>query len=203
MVPLMHLENAGFSVDICTPTGKPAKLETWAVPAEDKTFLRYFEEKVDAFEKPLSLNRIATKMDSLNYLAVFVPGGHGAMAGLPDNEDVAKLIAWVKENDKFMLTICHGPAALLAGADKYSIYKGYEIVAFPDSIDKSHPYLGYTPGGLPWYVGEKLTEAGLKVINKTPIGHVHKDRKLITGDGPKAANEFGRLITESLLEATQ
>ena len=29
-VPMLHLEQAGFEIDIYTPTGKPAEIEMWA-----------------------------------------------------------------------------------------------------------------------------------------------------------------------------
>ncbi len=50
----------------------------------------------------------ANKMETAtNYIAVFIPGGHGAMLGLPENEDLAKLIYWSHNKDLCMLTICH------------------------------------------------------------------------------------------------
>ena len=36
--------------------------------------------------------------------------------------------------------------------------------------------------------------------NKKANGTCHIDRKLITGDGPKAANAFGKLAATTLLE---
>jgi molecular chaperone Hsp31 and glyoxalase 3 len=36
LLPILHLKNAGFDVDIVTPTGKPVKVEMWAMPQEDK-----------------------------------------------------------------------------------------------------------------------------------------------------------------------
>jgi len=43
---------------------------------------------------------------------------------------------------------------------------------------------------------------GLNIINKKSNGAVHIDRKLVTGDGPQAANAFGRLAATTLLEHT-
>lgn len=36
MVPAMHLKNAGFEIDVVTPTGKPVAVEMWAMPKPDK-----------------------------------------------------------------------------------------------------------------------------------------------------------------------
>jgi D-lactate dehydratase / protein deglycase len=203
LVPMMHLAQAGFGMDICTPTGKDVKLEMWAMPQEDEAVKAFYETKKADLEKPLSLSELMASPDQLqHYIAVFLPGGHGAMLGLPENKDMTQLLAWVKEHDKTMLAICHGPAALLAGVVEGTefLYKDYEMVAFPDRVDKVTPVMGYIPGHMPWYFGEKLIAAGVKIINKAPNGYVHKDRKLITGDSPKAANAFGKLAAESLLE---
>ena len=31
-LPMLHLLNAGFDIDIVTPTGNPVKIEMWAMP---------------------------------------------------------------------------------------------------------------------------------------------------------------------------
>ena len=142
--------------------------------------------------------------DNSNYIAVFTPGGHGAMLGLPENNDLNKLIHWSHEKELFMLSICHGPAALLAAnlnRDKKSfIYNGYKIAAFPDAVDKQTPMIGYMPGHMPWKFGEKLNELGITIINKKADKTCYKDRKLITGASPQAANDFGKLAANTLLE---
>jgi molecular chaperone Hsp31 and glyoxalase 3 len=103
-----------------------------------------------------------------------------------------------------MLAICHGPAALLAANlnnDKDSfIYKGYKIAAFPDSVDKQTPMIGYMPGHMPWKFGEKLNELGVTFINKKADKTCHIDRKLISGASPQAANDFGKLSATELLK---
>lgn len=199
-VPILHLEQAGFEIELCTPTGASVKIEDWAIPSQDEAVMGILKKYESKLEKPLSLAGLVPKLDS-SYVAVFIPGGHGAMLGLPDNKDLGQLIEWADKNDKYMLSICHGPAALLAAAseEKEFVYKDYEIACFPDKMDKITPAIGYMPGQMPWYFGAKLTEQGVKIINSSANGTVHKDRKLVTGDSPKAANAFGKLAAESLL----
>ena len=125
------------------------------------------------------------------------------MLGLPENHDVKKLIQWVVDKDKYMLSICHGPAALLAANlnrehDSF-VYKGYKMAVFPDGVDKLTPLFGYMPGHMPWYFGEKLRELGVEIINNKANGTCYHDRKLITGDSPDAANEFGKMAAEALI----
>ncbi len=206
MLPALHLKNAGFEVDVVTPTGKPAKVEMWAMPEDDKNVQAFYSEFKKKLENPGNLSDFVQNSMNGNtdYVAVFIPGGHGAMLGLPENKDVNKLIHWSHSRDMFMLAICHGPAALLAAnldSDKDSfIYKGYEIAAFPDAADEQGPMIGYTPGAMPWIYGEKLNDLGVTIINQEADNTIHIDRKLISGASPLAANNFGKLAATELLK---
>lgn len=206
LVPMLHLIKAGFEVDVYTATGKPVKIEMWAMPKDDESVQSLYAQYKQQFENPKSLaDFVANSMsDCTDYAGVFIPGGHGAMLGLPENKDLDKLIHWVNDKDLYMMAICHGPAALLAAnldADKDGfIYKGYQIAAFPDAVDKQTPMIGDMPGHMPWKFGEKLKELGVTIINKKADKTCHVDRKLITGAGPLAANEFGKLSANELLK---
>ena len=211
LVPMLHLRNAGFEIDIATPTGAPVQIEMWAMPQEDEAVMGLYADLKDQLEHPQTLTDfVETSMnDTSPYCAIFIPGGHGAMLGLPENVDVGKILNWAHNRGLHTLALCHGPGALLAAnlpeakagqpSDRY-LYKGYEMVVFPDAIDKQTPRIGYLPGPMPWWLGEQLTNLGATIINKKSNGAVHIDRKLVTGDGPKAANAFGRLAATTLLE---
>ena len=205
LLPALHLKNAGFDVDIVTPNGKPVKVEMWAMPEADKNVKAIYSELKNKIEHPGNLSEFVqnSMSDSTNYIAIFIPGGHGAMLGLPDNKDLNRLIHWSHDKNMHMLAICHGPAALLAASlngDKDSfIYNGYKIASFPDAIDAQGPMIGYTPGHMPWIYGERLINLGVTIINEKADNTCHVDRKLITGASPQAANEFGKLAATALL----
>ena len=206
-LPMLHLLAAGFDIDVVTPTGNPVKVEMWAMPENDQDVKNLFNDFAGKFERPGNLSEFVAKRmtDDAPYIGVFIPGGHGAMLGLPDNDDMGKLLRWAHAKDLYTLAICHGPAAILAADensnDKPFIYDGYKIAAFPDAVDKQTPGIGYMPGHMPWYFGEKLTELGVEIINKKADSSCHKDRKLVSGASPKAANDFGRLAAITLLDA--
>lgn len=206
LLPILHLKNAGFEVDVVTPTGKPVVIEQWAMPEDDKHVKAMYSEFKNKLENPGSLSDFVENSmnDSSDYAAIFIPGGHGAMLGLPENKDLNKLINWSYNKDLYTLAICHGPAALLAAnldSDKDSfIYKGYKIASFPDAVDAQGPMIGYTPGKMPWIYGKKLNNLGVTIINKEADNTVNIDRKLITGASPLAANDFGKLAAETLLK---
>ena len=205
-LPMLHLQAAGFEIDIVTPTGAPAIIEDWAMPREDEAVMKLYRDYADAFAKPGSLaDFVANSLtDEAPYVAVYLPGGHGAMLGLPENEDLGKLLRWAHKRDLFTLAICHGPAALLAAGDGPSfIYNGYKIATFPDAVDKQTPMIGYMPGHMPWKLGERLNAVGVEIINSKADATCHVDRRLISGASPKAANAFGRLAAETLLKNMQ
>ncbi len=205
LLPMLHLKNAGFDVDIYTPTGDSVKIEMWAMPQKDENVKKIYSKYKSQFENPRSLSDfVQNKMNEDDeYLAIFIPGGHGAMLGLPENNDLCKLIHWSHGKGLFMLAICHAPASLLAAnldAEQDFLYKGYKMSAFPDSVDKQSPMIGYMPGHMPWKFGERLQNLGVSFVNKKADKTCHIDRKLITGASPQAANNFGKLSATELLK---
>lgn len=204
-LPMLHLMNAGFAIDVVTPTGEPVAIEEWAMPADDADLKKLFRDFADNFQKPISLADFAANImtDDTVYAAVFIPGGHGAMLGLPDNPDLGKVLHWAHNTGLHTLALCHGPAALLAAkSDSGFLYDGYKITAFPDAVDKQTPMIGYLPGAMPWFVCEKLNALGVETINKKADNSTHVDRRLVTGASPQAANKFGRLAATILLKRT-
>ncbi|WP_053991567.1 DJ-1/PfpI family protein [Mangrovimonas sp. TPBH4] len=198
-IPMLHWEAAGFAIDIATPTGDAMALEHWAMPTEDEAVMALYGTYKSKLEKPLNLWELVGQLnDRSPYCAVYFPGGHGVIADLPFSGAVEKLINWTAKHNKHFITICHGPSALLSTGDS-SPYSGYTIAACPDGMDKLLPATGYLPGGMPWFYGEKLNSLGIKIVNKTMNGKVIVDRKLISGDGPKAANELGIVSSKALL----
>ncbi|AIL76833.1 glyoxalase III HchA [Acinetobacter baumannii] len=206
LLPMFHLDNAGFEIDVATLSGNPAKLEMWAMPKQEQVVLDTFQKYADKLKNPLKLADILENVVGENspYAAVFIPGGHGVLAKIPHSIEVKKVLKWAVEQDKFIITLCHGPASLLAAAvdeqpENY-IFKDYQICVFPDSLDKgANIDIGYMPGALPWLVGENLEKLGVEILNKGITGQCHRDRKLLTGDSPLASNNLGKLAAETLL----
>lgn len=198
LLPMYHLDKAGFAFDVATVSGNPLKFEFWAMPSEDAEVKGLFARYHPQFKQPLRLSDVL-KQGLDDYAAIFIPGGHGALIGLPESKDVGAVLEWAAANNRFVISLCHGPAAFLAIGDS-DIYRGYEICAFPDSLDAQTPDIGYMPGHLTWKFGEKLKALGFTILNEGISGAVHRDRKMLTGDSPLAGNALGKLAAEALLE---
>ncbi|WP_309131099.1 glyoxalase III HchA [Brevibacterium sp.] len=202
LLPIHHMAEAGYSIDIATPTGAPAKVEWWAFPRSDDAVNATWNSLAEAFKAPQSLASVAAEgLDK--YAAVFVPGGHGAMNGIPDSRSVQQALDFFLEHDRLIISLCHGPAAFLAaGLDRESNpFSGYSVVAFPDEIDfGANVDIGYLPGEMPWKLGERLGAAGITVTNSDMAGATLRDRNVLTGDSPLAANQLGKDSVAALLE---
>ena len=204
LLPMLHLRNAGFEFEIATPTGKPVVFEMWAFPEKDEYVQDIYNELKFRFDKPLKLSDFITSAFSQPnlYAAVFIPGGHGAMIGIPEDRNVAKILNWAHDNDVFTISLCHGPGAFLSTTldNQEFLYKGYNMAVFPDSVDNKTPMIGYLPGKMPYGLSENLKNLGANLVNTKMDKTVHVDRKLITGASPLASNELGKLATNTLLK---
>ncbi|MCK6942987.1 glyoxalase III HchA [Enterobacter roggenkampii] len=200
LLPLYHLRAAGFDFDVATLSGQMAKFEYWAMPREDERIMPFFRETLSKFRSPQKLSDVVSRLTKDNeYAAVFIPGGHGALIGLPGSEDVANTLRWAMQADRVLISLCHGPAAFLSLRQGDNPLSGYSVCAFPDSADKETPAMGYMPGHLTWYFGESLQKMGMNIVNSDIKGTVHKDRNVLTGDSPFAANALGQLAANELL----
>ncbi len=202
LLPLHHIAEAGYGIDIATPTGSPAKLEWWAFPRSDDAVNTTWTSLAESFKSPMSLAAVlAEGLDK--YAAVFVPGGHGAMNGIPGSRSVQQALDFFLEQERLIISLCHGPAAFLAGGldRETNPFSGFSVVAFPDAVDfGANVDIGYLPGEMPWKLGEALSAAGITVANSDMSGATLRDRNVLTGDSPLAANQLGKESVAALLE---
>jgi molecular chaperone Hsp31 and glyoxalase 3 len=204
LVPMLHLKNAGFDFEIATPSGKPVVFEMWAFPEEDANVTAIYNEYKSRFEKPKKLTEFIANSfaNDSSYAAVFIPGGHGAMIGLPADKNVGKVLNWAYQSDLFTITLCHGPGVLLSTAldNQKFLYDGYKMAVFPDAVDEMTPVVGYLPGHMKKGVSERLKNLGVTIVNTESDKTVCVDRKLITGASPLASNELGKVAANTLLK---
>lgn len=115
LIPMYHLHAAGFDFDIATISGYMTKFEYWAMPHKDEKIIPFFSGYRAKFQNPEKLSNILSNLDEQSeYAAVFIPGGHGALIGLPESSEVANTLRWFMNNDRFVISLCHGPAAFLS-----------------------------------------------------------------------------------------
>ena len=123
------------------------------------------------------------------------------MIGIPEDENVGKILRWADQNNLFTISLCHGPGAFLATTlnNQKFLYEGYNLAVFPDSVDNKTPTLGYLPGKMPYGLSEILKRLDANLMNTKMDKTVCLDRKLITGSSPLASTEHGKLAANTLL----
>jgi len=149
LVPMLHMRDAGFTFDVATVNGDPVVLEMWAYPTQDKNVKDLHDSIKAMMEKPKKISAIPN-LDG--YSSIFIPGGHGAMINLPTSVDLGRLLHEAHEKKLLTVSLCHGPAALLATKEvrgKEFCYKGYKSMCFTDKTDGKTPFFGYLPGKMP------------------------------------------------------
>lgn len=95
LLPMYHLDKAGLDIDVATLSGNPVKFEWWAFPREDREIGGLYERYQTRFRQPLRLDDVVAALGAdSDYAAVFIPGGHGALLGLPDSRAVKATLHW-------------------------------------------------------------------------------------------------------------
>ncbi|WP_341477961.1 hypothetical protein [Pelistega ratti] len=94
LLPMLHIHKAGFEIDVATLSGNHAKFEMWAMPAEDKAVAEIYTTYLPKLDKP---HKLADIMDTVTaedspYIAVLIPGGHGAFNKLPESREIKKYL---------------------------------------------------------------------------------------------------------------
>ena len=201
-LPLLHFKAAGFQFEFATVSGGPVVLEMWNLPKKDAAVMALYGELEAAMAAPKKLEDVDPSL--AGYAGIFMPGGHGAMVNLHESVALGKLLHAAHAAAVPTVSLCHGPAALLAASKVEGApfpYKEYSFVSFPDKMDQTIPKVGYIPGNVPWLVQAALKEQGMVPLNAAEKGKTHVDRELITGDGASASHRIGVVAAPLLVAA--
>ena len=94
LLPMYHLDKAGFAFEVATLSGNPVKFEWWAMPTEDEAVVGLYGKYQEQFRQPARLADLLVRAlgPESDYLGVFIPGGHGALMGLPESREMKALL---------------------------------------------------------------------------------------------------------------
>ena len=197
IVPYLKWRDAGYEVDIATPGGKaiswtPRSLKPEAKPPAVETFLAD-KECVGKTEKPLSLADVDLSRD---YAIVYVPGGHGAMVDLPDNERLQQLLSQACTRGAVIASVCHGPAALVHVTDAAGelMLKGRRVACFSNEEERSTGL----QGDVPFMLEDAVKKAGAMYEAAQPWqSHVVCDGRRVTGQNPASSSRLADVALEA------
>ena len=62
MLPMMHLDKAGFEIEVTTLSGNPVKFEMWAMPSQDEAVKAFYARYLPKFKQPKKLADVLAEM---------------------------------------------------------------------------------------------------------------------------------------------
>jgi putative intracellular protease/amidase len=190
-VPYQLFRAAGFNVTVASPKGGAAPVDPRSLT--DAAKVRQWESPAAVLRTTIPLAQV--KADQ--YVAIFLPGGHGTMFDLPGNRHLKELLQQFLAANKVVAAVCHGPSGFVGavGKDGKPLVAGKTITAFTDNeeravaLDKEMPFL----------LESKLRGEGAKfVVGEKWKSHVEVDGKLVTGQNPASSAATAEAVINQL-----
>lgn len=197
--PYYMLKDAGYEVQITSIDGGTIPIDPRSMsnvpddnPASVKRFLKD-AQAMAALQNSPSIKTINTE----KYAAAFIPGGHGAMFDMPENEHLSNILSTMWQQNKVIAAICHGPAALVnvVDANGKPIVKGRSIATFSNAEEDE---LGLRDV-MPFMLETKLRSLGATIKRDDKFQpYSVTDGNLITGQNPASSAEVAQRIIDAL-----
>jgi len=194
--PYMEFLAGGAEMVVASPKGGQMPIDPRTLPNE--------QQKIDwapaiaaaANTVPLSSVR------SEDFDAIFLPGGHGPMFDLPDDETLHRLVREFHEAGKVIAAVCHGPAGIVnvRGADGEFLVKGVTLTCYtyPEEVAAK------LDGQVPFILEHKLREHGANFIQReNRADHVERDGLFITGQNPWSSQSIAKSVMAALQKRFQ
>jgi putative intracellular protease/amidase len=186
----IEFSKQGFDITVASPLGGKTPIDKNSLSAD----LR--QEILDT-EKFLANTIKLDGVKAADYDVIFLPGGHGTMFDLPDNEKLQILLREFYEAGKIVAAVCHGPAGLVNAklSDGKYLVEGKRITAFTDTEEKAAGLDQF----MPFLLESKLRKAGpLFVAAPDWSDHYEVDGNLITGQNPQSTLSVAKEVIAKL-----
>jgi len=190
-LPYMEFLNSGVEMTIASPKGGAMPVDPRSLPTPEQE--QAWQPAIEAAKQTVKLSEV----QSADFDAIFLPGGHGPMLDLPDNPDLQRLLREFDEAGKIISAVCHGPAGLVGTTltDGTPLVKGKILTSYTYSeevaanLDKDVPFI----------LENRLHELGAEFIaHANKADHVERDGQLITGQNPNSSASIARAVVAAL-----
>ena len=186
----------GFAVDIASPLGgdAPRVLDDDDMAEFDYAFLN----DATAMQKARNTLKLA-EVNPADYQAIYFVGGKGAMFDFPQDPHIARLVQAMVAQQKLVLAVCHGPAALalLTNTDGTSWLQGKKVTSFTNAEELL--LLPDAANRFPFLLQSKLEQQGA-VFTEGPryLPNLVIDGQLITGQNPWSVWQLAEAAVRAL-----
>ena len=188
-VPYRRIKEKGYEIVVASPKGGKAPIDPKSLPDPEE-----WQEEVSALENTIPLDQVTSE----SFDALFLPGGHGTMFDLPQNESLQRLLSDLDASQKVIAAVCHGPAGLVGAVKKMGhLSKGERVTSFTNDEERA----AQLDQQMPFLLESKLRELGAEFIGKPNFTeHVEQDGNLITGQNPQSSEKIVQLVLKALEE---
>lgn len=137
--PCYEFVDNGYEVTIASPKGGKPPVDPKSLQKENQTkATERFQNDESAMETLDNIMALA-QVSSNEYDTLFLPGGHGPMWDLSEDENMKKIVEDFYNNKKIITAVSHGPAGLLQAKDQNgnSILSDKKVTGFANGEEKS------------------------------------------------------------------
>ena len=190
VVPYHLFLEHGLEVDIATPYGKPATLDTTSLDpcchgGDIGRALNLKEQlyEIEGWQAPKSLGRL--NLSTVEYRAILFLDGFESMDDLSDSTAVGNMVKRVLARSGLVGALSHGQAALLSvrHGEQWQ-FAGYHMTCLSLGEEKKL--------GREWALANRLAAEGAELTFAAPgEAHVVIDRQLCTGQNSASAAKLG------------
>jgi len=196
-VPFTAFSEAGASIRVVSPKGGAVPIDPKTAPTEKDR-----EKWPAALQALTSTGRLA-EVAADRFDAVFIPGGHGPMVDLVNDQKLQRLLAAFDRDGKMVAAVCHGPAALLnvRNAAGEPLVKGRKVTGFTNVEER----LVMLHSVVPFLLEDALKERGANFESALLpfFSHVVRDENLITGQNPASSTKVAEELLAALEEGSR
>lgn len=136
--------------------------------------------------KALNNTKPVAELNAKDFDAVYLPGGHGTMWDMPENDALIRLVTEVYEKGGVIGAVCHGPAGLVGVRldNGEPLVKDRTVNCFTDEEEKK----AEKDKIVPFLLESELRNLGARFEKSPPFEKkVVRDGRLVTGQNPASA----------------
>lgn len=190
-VPYLAITEAGHRVTVASVSGG-------AVPVDPKSQASGEQASLWASAlASLALTPAFAALETDNFDAVYMPGGHGTMFDMPFNVGLHRVLQRFADSGRVIASVCHAPAVFSGfyRPDGTPFIAGRTLAAFTNAEEAA---VGGTKK-VPFLLETRLKELGA-VHSPAPdwSSHAVQDGHLITGQNPQSSAAVAAALLASL-----
>jgi len=188
----MAARDAGIGVIVASPKGGAVPIDAKSAPSDSEK--KAWAPALNALNSSVTL----ASVQSEDFDAIFIPGGHGPMVDLAHEKLLHDLVARHDARGKLIAAVCHGPAALVYAqrADGSPFLDGRRATGFTDTEER----LAGLHDKVPFLLEDVMKSKGADFHSALlpMLSHIEHDGNLLTGQNPRSSEAIAKAMVSAL-----